>query len=81
MKMQKVAASCAVALGALSGSAGAFNPQPDPPGFGIVSIHPDQTIRLNLVCWAHEEAGLPPAPAAASSCFTTRMAMSWPSRW
>ena len=69
MKMQRVAASFAVALGAISGSAGAFNPQPDPPGFGIVSINPDQTIRLNLVCWAHEVEGLPPAPCSGELMF------------
>lgn len=69
MKMQTIAASCAVALGALSGSAGAFNPQPDPPGFGIVSINADQTIRLNLVCWAHEVEGQPPAPCDGTLMF------------
>lgn len=69
MKMQTIAASCAVALGALSGSAGAFNPQPDPPAFGIVSINPDQTIRLNLVCWAHEVEGLPPGPCSGQLMF------------
>jgi len=69
MKMQRIAASCAVALAAVSGSAGAFNPQPDPPGFGIVSVNADQTIRLNLVCWAHEVEGLPPAPCDGTLMF------------
>jgi hypothetical protein len=69
MKMQRIAASCAVALGALSGSAGAFNPQPDPPAFGIVSVSADQTIRLNLVCWAHDVEGMPPAPCDGTLMF------------
>ena len=34
-------AICGVLLGATMGSANAFDPQPDPPGFGIVSINPD----------------------------------------
>jgi hypothetical protein len=35
----------------------AFNPQPDPPAFGLVSILPDQTIRLNVVCFEHPVNG------------------------
>jgi len=27
----------------------AFNPQPDPPAFGLVSVSPGQTLRLNVV--------------------------------
>ena len=27
----------------------AFNPQPDPPAFGLVSVNPGQTLRLNVV--------------------------------
>jgi hypothetical protein len=69
MKMQRIATSCAVALGALSGGAFAFNPQPDPPGFGIVSINSDQTIRLNLVCWQHPVDGLPPDPCSGELMF------------
>jgi hypothetical protein len=69
MKMQRFAVSCGIALGAISGSAGAFNTQPDPPGFGIVSINPDQTIRLNLVCWAHEVEGLAAAPCSGELMF------------
>jgi hypothetical protein len=36
-------------IGALSRSATAFNPQPDPPGFGMVGIADGETARLNLV--------------------------------
>lgn len=43
----------------------AFDPQPDPPAFGVVSITPDQTIRLNAVCSEHGVGGVPPAPCRA----------------
>lgn len=38
----------------------AFDPQPDPPAFGVISITPDQTIRLNAVCSEHGVRGVPP---------------------
>jgi len=70
MQMHKLAAACAVVVGgALGGPAVAFNPQPDPPAFGIVSINPDQTIRLNVVCWEHEVAGMPPTPCSGEMMF------------
>jgi len=65
MQIKTLAAGWAVAavvFGTMSGAATAFNPQPDPPAFGIVSINPDQTIRLNVVCWEHDVAGVPPGP-------------------
>jgi hypothetical protein len=41
----------------------AFNPQPDPPGFGMVGITSGQTIRLNMVNLAVAVDGqLPPDP-------------------
>ena len=45
------AASVALLLGVgvLSRSATAFNPQPDPPRFGMVGLADGQTARLNLV--------------------------------
>jgi hypothetical protein len=43
----------------------AFDPQPDPPAFGVVSITPDQTIRLNAVCSERGVGGLPPDPCRA----------------
>ena len=58
-----------VLLAGSSGTASAFNPQPDPPGFGIVSINPDQTIRLNVVCWEHAVNGLPPDPCHGELMF------------
>ena len=32
-----------------TGRVSAFNPQPDPPAFGLVSLNPGQTLRLNVV--------------------------------
>ena len=58
-----------IMLGVMSGPAVAFNPQPDPPGFGIVSINPDQTIRLNVVCWQHPVDGIPPGPCSGELIF------------
>lgn len=47
----------------------AFDPQPDPPAFGVVSITPDQTIRLNAVCSEHGVKGTPPDPCRAELMF------------
>jgi hypothetical protein len=72
MQIKKLAAGLAigaVVLGAMSGTATAFNPQPDPPAFGIVSINPDQTIRLNVVCWEHDVDGVPPGPCHGDLMF------------
>ncbi len=72
MKIKTLAAGLAagaVVFGAMSGIANAFNPQPDPPGFGIVSINPDQTIRLNVVCWEHVVNGIPPGPCHGDLMF------------
>ena len=62
-------ATGALVLATMSGTANAFNPQPDPPAFGIVSINPDQTIRLNVVCWEHDVDGLPPGPCHGELMF------------
>ena len=69
MKIRKLTAGLALTLGAVSGTASAFNPQPDPPGFGIVSINPNQTIRLNIICWQHPVNGLPPDPCSGELLF------------
>lgn len=72
MKIKTLAvrlAAGALVLGAMSGTAIAFDPQPDPPAFGIVSINPDQTIRLNVVCWAHEVDDVPPGPCRGELMF------------
>ena len=40
----------------------AFNPQPDPPGFGIVGITRNETLRINIVNLALADRELPPDP-------------------
>ena len=40
----------------------AFNPQPDPPGFGMVGISYGQTLRLNIVNTGGVLSGFPPGP-------------------
>jgi hypothetical protein len=50
-------------IGVLSRSATAFNPQPDPPRFGMVGIADGQTARLNLV-----NLGIPTTSALPPPC-------------
>ena len=71
MQIKTLAAGLAVgaALTLIATAASAFNPQPDPPGFGIVSINADQTIRLNVVCWEHTVNGVPPGPCSGDLMF------------
>ena len=40
----------------------AFNPQPDPPRFGIFGIIPGQTVRLNVVNTTPPDPNIPPDP-------------------
>lgn len=40
----------AVALVSPSMHVKAFNPQPDPPAFGLIGVDPYATVRLNAVC-------------------------------
>ena len=40
----------------------AFNPQPEPPGFGMVGIGLGQTLRLNVVNTGGVLSGFPPGP-------------------
>jgi hypothetical protein len=55
-----VAVLCA---GALSRSAKAFNPQPDPPFLGMLGLAAGQTMRINLVNVATTDpTGVPPGP-------------------
>jgi hypothetical protein len=69
MHVQAIAAAAALTLCVLAAPAHAFNPIPEPPAFGIVSVNPDQTIRLNVVCWEHDVAGLPPTPCSGELMF------------
>jgi len=43
-------------------SEAAFDPQPDPPVFGLMTVRSDQTVRLNINCFDHPVNGLPPSP-------------------
>lgn len=54
-----------ILAGVLSGTAGAFNPQPDPPGFGMIGIAQGQTARLNLVHAVSGDVLSPPDPCRA----------------
>jgi hypothetical protein len=58
-------AALAIVWGAITSHA--FNPQPDPPGFGMVGITPDQTMRLSVanVGGCRQPNGLPPGPCRA----------------
>lgn len=40
----------------------AFNPQPDPPGYGMVGMTAGQTIRISVVNTNEPEPSLPPDP-------------------
>jgi hypothetical protein len=62
-------AAGALVLGAAWTTLVAFDPQPDPPAFGVVTITPDQTIRLNAVCSEHGVKGTPPDPCRAELMF------------
>ena len=73
-----VAAVCAgVGIGA-SVVLRAFNPQPDPPGFGMVGIAAGQTARLNIVNLGNGPPAVPP-PCRASLQFFDNQGNCWPS--
>ena len=59
-----LAATVILAGGALTRTAVAFNPQPDPP-FAMIGIAQGQTARLNLVNTAAPNAALLPPPCRA----------------
>jgi hypothetical protein len=52
----------------------AFNPQPDPPAFGMIAITPDQTARLNVV--RTEPPGNPDRPMTVELTFFDSDGMS-----
>ncbi|HSV15546.1 MAG TPA: hypothetical protein VLI90_14895, partial [Tepidisphaeraceae bacterium] len=45
-----------------------FNPQPDPPAFGMVSLK-NQAIRMNVSCFEHPVNGVPPGPCRGTAMF------------
>src|SRR5258708_8516071 len=52
----------------------AFNPQPDPAGFGLVHILPGFGIRINGVCFEHPVGNqLPPGPCRGELMFHDAM--------
>ena len=58
------AAGAALVVAGMTVRSGAFNPQPDPPGFGLVTLVNGQGIRVNVVCSEHGAGRLPPGPCA-----------------
>ena len=50
------------------GSLVGFNPQPDPPGFGMVSLR-GQDVRMNVACFEHPINGFPPDPCRGTFMF------------
>jgi hypothetical protein len=44
------------------GDIAGFNPQPDPPGFGLVTVEADEILRMNISCFSHPVGGIPPDP-------------------
>ncbi len=51
------------------GSLVGFNPQPDPPGFGPLSLSRGQIVRLNVACFEHPVNGFPPDPCRGTLMF------------
>ena len=47
----------------------AFNPVPEPPGFGLVTLVAGQSIRVNVVCSEHGAGHVPPGPCAGELMF------------
>ena len=46
-----------------------FNPQPDPPAFGLITLARGQTLRMNVACFAHPVNGTPPDPCRGTVMF------------
>ncbi len=67
MTKRSLAIAAATAIG-LAGlwwyPALAFDPQPDPPAFGMISVRPGETIQLHAVCSEHGAAGIAPRACA-----------------
>ena len=64
-----IAAVTLATLAGFSRTTAAFNPQPDPPGFGLVTLVPGQDLRINVVCSEHGAGRLPPGPCAGELMF------------
>src|SRR5437588_9926100 len=63
LKVVSIAAFTAAVVGSATildqgrSRAAAFNPQPDPPAFGMIGITREQTARLNVVNWGDVPQG------------------------
>lgn len=57
-----IAVAGVAVVGLFSAGVRAFNPQPDPPGFGLVTLVSGQGIRVNVVCSEHGVRQTPPDP-------------------
>ncbi len=51
------------------GSLVGFDPQPDPPGFGAVTLAAGETARFNVFCFEHPVNGYPAEPCAGEVMF------------
>jgi hypothetical protein len=70
LRVVLVSAFAALAVvGLLTRTTTAFNPQPDPPGFGLVHIVLGESIRVNVVCSMHGVGSLPPGPCRGELMF------------
>ena len=68
--MLAVLAGAAVGLFRPGLSVKAFNPQPDPPAFGLIGIDPYETARLNAVCAVTPlPGGVNPGPCDVTLAF------------
>ena len=47
----------------------AFDPQPDPPVFGMATLRADQVMRMNVTCFNHDVVGDPPNPCVGAVMF------------
>jgi hypothetical protein len=54
---------------AAGGDEVAFDPQPDPPVFGMATLRGDQVMRVNLTCFNHDVNGYPPNPCTGTVMF------------
>ncbi len=63
------AVAALILVGALARTALAFNPQPDPPGFGMVGIAEGQSALISLVNLGAPDASGTPAACAAQLQF------------
>ncbi len=67
-----IAALAALAIVAVwhTPRAHAFNPQPDPPAFGMLGIAPYETVRVNAACADGPlPGGVPPGPCRVTLAF------------